>query len=114
VSDDEGASDDEEESAAAAAAAATTSAEVDDAGIYYAQLENLGVTELRRRLRVERGENTVLSKVSKSDLSTQDLATADSKRSATLELLRRRLATVYAEDDIVLSPTPPTDGMEIE
>jgi hypothetical protein len=36
------------------------------------------------------------------------------ERSATLELIRRRLATVYAEDDIVLSPTPPTDGMEIE
>jgi hypothetical protein len=78
------------------------------------RLESLGVTELRRRLREERGENTELSKVSKSALSTQQLATADAKRNATLELLRRRLANVYAEDDIVVPSTPPTDGMIIE
>ena len=78
------------------------------------RLESLGVTELRRRLRVERPENTALSRVSKSDLSTQDFASTDARRSATLELLRRRLATVYAEDDIVLPPTPPTDCMNID
>ena len=83
-------------------------------GDYYAQLESLGVTELRRQLREKRGENTKLSKVSKSDLSTQQLATPDAKRNATLELLRRRLADVYAEGDIVVSSTPPTDDMIIE
>jgi hypothetical protein len=39
---------------------------------------------------------------------------SDAKRNATLELLRRRLADVYAEGDIVVSSTPPTDDMIIE
>ena len=66
---------------------------------HYAQISSLGVTELRRRLREERGEKTPLASVRATDLSSDDLATGSAKALATLELLRHRLAAVYAEND---------------
>jgi hypothetical protein len=110
--------DDDDEATAVAgeegagdATATITSAEIDAAEVHYLQLESLGVAELRRRLREARPDNTELSKVSKSDLSAQDLATADAKKNATLELLRRRLAAVYTEKEIVSSSPSPNDDM---
>jgi hypothetical protein len=117
VSDDESTDGEEgagDAAAAAAAAAASNSTEVDAAEVHYLQLESFGVTALRRRLREERGENTKLSKVSNSDLSTQQLATADAKRNATLELLHRCLAAVYTEKDIFSSSPSPNEDMETD
>ena len=61
-----------------------------------AQLAGVGVRELRRRLREERGDSTPLASVRAADLAPSDLRTGESKAQATLDLLRQRLATVLA------------------
>ncbi|EGB05719.1 hypothetical protein AURANDRAFT_66204 [Aureococcus anophagefferens] len=63
---------------------------------YMAQLAGVGVRELRRRLREERGDSTPLASVRAADLAPSDLRTGESKAQATLDLLRQRLATVLA------------------
>ena len=100
LSDDDDDDDDDDEADADADAnmGATTDVGATTDG-HYAQLSSLGVSELRRRLREERGEKTPLASVRASDLASDDLATGSAKALATLKLLRHRLAAVYAEND---------------
>jgi hypothetical protein len=117
VSDDESTDGEEgagDAAAAAAAAAASNSTEVDAAEVHYLQLKSVGVKRLRELLREERGDETELVQVKTSDLSDTDHRTRAATAFATLELLRRRLATVYTENDIVSSPPSPNDAMHID